>query len=418
MREHDPLNWSIPLPWRIAGITVRVHIVFLCVAIGVVLWVATAKQFAAGLWPQACIVLALLFLAVLAHEFGHVLAARQTGGDAQELVLWPLGGLAQLDLAHTPRAHLRAAFGGPLVSLSIAILTGGVLVGFGFVPPMNPLSSPLNPKLYSWKNRFWHGSVTNPNDPSMYYYLDPATNQYKQVEIILDRQKDGTFRIRESQPVVELGGTRESPVLFLRDQKNVRVDQARLSRWIIVLAQVFAVNWLLFCVNLLPAFPFDAARVLQAALWRHGDYRPATATIAYIGFLVMLVVGIYAIAVNDLLPAIVAVVVYLQCRQQLEHLAQTEEPAAEGYDFSAPYGSTEQEQAPPKPKPPTWFQRWQQKRAERRLQRELERRDAEERRLDELLEKIHQHGKQALTPEELRFLTRVSAERKNSSQQG
>ncbi|HLJ24802.1 MAG TPA: hypothetical protein VKT71_11890, partial [Candidatus Acidoferrales bacterium] len=35
-----------------------------------------------------------LFLIVLLHEFGHALACRQVGGIADQIVLWPLGGVA------------------------------------------------------------------------------------------------------------------------------------------------------------------------------------------------------------------------------------------------------------------------------------------------------------------------------------
>src|SRR5437870_5420532 len=35
-----------------------------------------------------------LFAIVLMHEFGHALACRQVGGSAEQIVLWPLGGIA------------------------------------------------------------------------------------------------------------------------------------------------------------------------------------------------------------------------------------------------------------------------------------------------------------------------------------
>ncbi len=36
----------------------------------------------------------LLFVSVLLHEFGHCFAARWVDGDATEIMIWPLGGLA------------------------------------------------------------------------------------------------------------------------------------------------------------------------------------------------------------------------------------------------------------------------------------------------------------------------------------
>src|SRR5262249_39571092 len=83
-------------------------------------------------------------------------------------------------------------------------------------------------------------------------------------------------------------------------------------------------------------------------------------------------------------------------------------------DFSQGYTSLERDHdAPPQRKRQSWFQRWLQKRAARKLQREQEQREAEERRMDELLEKIAREGKQSLTDEEQRFLTRVSAKYRN-----
>ena len=54
-----------------------------------------------------------------------------------------------------------------------------------------------------------------------------------------------------------------------------------------------------------------------------------------------------------------------------------------------------------------------QARAARRLQREIEQRQAEDDRMDELLDKIARYGKDALTDEEKRFMERVSARYRN-----
>jgi Zn-dependent protease len=61
----------------------------------------------------------LMFLSILVHEFGHCFAARKVGGDADEILMWPLGGLA---FCHCPdywKSHLVVAVGGPLVTLGI-----------------------------------------------------------------------------------------------------------------------------------------------------------------------------------------------------------------------------------------------------------------------------------------------------------
>ncbi len=46
-----------------------------------------------------------LFLIVMFHEFGHSLACRQVGGAANQIVLWPLGGVAYVDPPPAARRH-------------------------------------------------------------------------------------------------------------------------------------------------------------------------------------------------------------------------------------------------------------------------------------------------------------------------
>ena len=38
-----------------------------------------------------------LFSIVLMHEFGHALACRQVGGTANQILLWPFGGVAYVN---------------------------------------------------------------------------------------------------------------------------------------------------------------------------------------------------------------------------------------------------------------------------------------------------------------------------------
>src|SRR5580693_7180302 len=58
-----------------------------------------------------------LFLIVTLHEFGHALACRQVGGTANQIVLWPMGGVAYVDPPPRPGATLWSIVAGPLVNL-------------------------------------------------------------------------------------------------------------------------------------------------------------------------------------------------------------------------------------------------------------------------------------------------------------
>jgi Zn-dependent protease len=69
-----------------------------------------------------------IFLIVTLHEFGHALACRQVGGRANQIVLWPLGGVAYVDPPPRPGTTLWSIVAGPLVNVVLwvilAVLTG------------------------------------------------------------------------------------------------------------------------------------------------------------------------------------------------------------------------------------------------------------------------------------------------------
>ena len=71
-----------------------------------------------------------LFCIILLHEFGHALACRQVGGRANQIVLWPLGGVAYVAPPPRPGATLWSIAAGPLVNVVLApVLTVMVVLG-------------------------------------------------------------------------------------------------------------------------------------------------------------------------------------------------------------------------------------------------------------------------------------------------
>ncbi len=60
-----------------------------------------------------------LFLIVLLHEFGHAFACRSVGGRADQIVLWPLGGVAYVAPPRRPGAQLWSIVAGPLVNVAL-----------------------------------------------------------------------------------------------------------------------------------------------------------------------------------------------------------------------------------------------------------------------------------------------------------
>ena len=304
----DPFSWSLPLG-RLFGITIRVHVVFLVVAVGLILrWAFQGEtemlpghKVPAGTWMDAAALMGLLFLSVLAHEFGHCFGARLMDGDAQEILLWPLGGLAAVEVPHTPRANLVTALAGPLVNLLLCVGCAMVL-GSMHDPPLRP---PLNPVT-------WY-----------------------------------PFRNEMGDLVLSSWGGREYEV------GNFALMLA---------ARLFYVNWVLFLLNmLLIGFPMDGGRVLQCLLWPRLGFQQATVTAIYAGFITMLVVGIFAIVKNELLPMCLSAFIGFTCWRQWVILMTGGEESLLGYDFSQGYTSLERDQpAPRRRKRPNFYQRWQQ----------------------------------------------------------
>ena len=67
-----------------------------------------------------------LFAIVTTHEFGHALACRQVGGVANQIVLWPLGGVAYVDPPPRAAATLWSLAAGPLVNVVLLPILYGL----------------------------------------------------------------------------------------------------------------------------------------------------------------------------------------------------------------------------------------------------------------------------------------------------
>ena len=121
------------------GITVRVHAALL-ILIGSNLLFANARG---GMGVRAALASSIiLFGIILLHEFGHCFAARAVGGDAHEILMWPLGGLAYIRTPQRPWPSFIGAAGGLFVNIAIGLITGLALLAmsrFQFSLPINPL---------------------------------------------------------------------------------------------------------------------------------------------------------------------------------------------------------------------------------------------------------------------------------------
>jgi stage IV sporulation protein FB len=73
----------------------------------------------------------LLLVSVLVHEFFHVFGARWTGGEADEILIWPAGGLAYTQPANSFRSEFLTIAAGPLANVLIALLMLPVVLSAG-----------------------------------------------------------------------------------------------------------------------------------------------------------------------------------------------------------------------------------------------------------------------------------------------
>ncbi len=97
----------------------------------------------------------LLFGIVLLHEFGHCIACRMVGGDAPQIVLWPLGGLAFTSPPQSPGAYFISTAGGPLVNVVLLFVFWGAnawLWAYGFNTPLLASHFQLAELGSSWLN--------------------------------------------------------------------------------------------------------------------------------------------------------------------------------------------------------------------------------------------------------------------------
>lgn len=115
-------SFSIGTVW---GVDVQVHSLF-------VLWIAwrvLSASPANRAWEIEWNL--LLFGSVFLHEMGHCFGARQVGGVANRVVLYPLGGLAMLRTPQTAWAEFLSTAAGPFVNFLLCFVGFGLFVAGG-----------------------------------------------------------------------------------------------------------------------------------------------------------------------------------------------------------------------------------------------------------------------------------------------
>lgn len=322
----DPMSWSAPIA-RIARISIRLHLFFILFIAIELLQAGFAAPTrggpaALGVGPTL-ILLACFFWSVLLHEFGHCIASRAGGGEADEILMWPLGGLATCRPAPNWLAHAATHAGGPLVNLLIVALTAPIL-----------------------------GSASG----------------------------------------VWLGVAFPSP--FHLDG----IAAVETSWWLMSLYLLGWTNMVLLLFNLLPVFPLDGGRILQALLWPKLGYATAlrvAVRVGYVGGLGLLVLGVVR---NEVLLVLIAIFALVVCRQTMRQLDWTQQVL--GFE-PGPDGELDPVTEPPDPDVV-------------RRERDERRRAAESEELDRILAKINASGITSLSARERRILRDATERRRQN----
>lgn len=118
--------WSLQIA-TVAGIPIYLHFTFLLLLLFVA-WVE--YQMAQQVLPALLFIVAV-FASVCLHELGHAMMARRYGIQTDEIVLYPIGGVARLHSMGEGLQEFWISIAGPTVNILIALGILGILVATG-----------------------------------------------------------------------------------------------------------------------------------------------------------------------------------------------------------------------------------------------------------------------------------------------
>ena len=209
------MSWSVKIA-RIGGTEVRIHLTFLLLLLWVGVSTGSESGAAAGL--RIVVLLLLIFLCVLLHEFGHVLAALRYGITTPKITLYPIGGIASMSRIPTRPAHeLVVALAGPMVNFIIVAVL--LLVSGGIQTPETETGVAVGTELSMMQQLIWINLILGIFNLIPAFPMDGGRVLRATLAMFLSREKATRAASRIGQLFATAGGIfavlAHHPVLLL-----------------------------------------------------------------------------------------------------------------------------------------------------------------------------------------------------------
>jgi stage IV sporulation protein FB len=333
----NPLRWlvggSVPIA-NILGVRIRanstliIFIVAMLVLDGQKNYPLSVRAFSMGMWV----------LMLVIHEMAHCMTARRLGGQGDEALLWPAGGLEPADPPNRASAAFMTAAAGPAVNLMLAAI--GSFCIYVLVPVQG---------------------------------LHTATGGVNHVVISLNPFHG---------PVPDFASKWSDPAFYW---------------W-----WVFLINYRLLLINLVPVFPLDGGRMLQAVLWPVVGHFRSMVVETTVGMVGAVALGLVSLAMQEYFLTACMVFCFYQSYQSRVLLHENvSDDWKDSFDFSSSLFAEE---------------RPRRKRLSRRVIRKARKIAQAEKaardRIDAILAKVSTGGMISLTWRERRALRRTTQQQR------
>ena len=167
----------------------------------------------------------------------------------------------------------------------------------------------------------------------------------------------------------------------------------------------YGLSYFLLLINLLPIFPFDGGRIVQAWLWPRKGYHASMGIATATGMIGAIGIGLVGLFLEESwLILMIAIFGYFTCWQTRRMLKEGAEFSGGefGYDFSQGYTSLERSDETERK--PGLFERRRARKAAAKAERERKFREDHDREVERVLSKISESGMESLSAKERRIL--------------